>query len=205
MIFYPKGGWRRAASYVAHRLRRLPDTPERIAIGVGAGIAISFTPLFGFHFVGAVLIAWIFRGNFFAAILATFFGNPLTFPIIVAVSLEFGNLLLGKGAGMHFPQVMSAFGGASAELTANIGAIFGQSTAHWAQIGVFFRLVFLPYLLGGVIVGSVAGVVGYMVSLPLIQAYQKRRRKKLRERFLKARQTRGQRVPAETDNRRKAP
>ena len=50
-VFYPRGGWRRAVSYVIHRLRRLPDPPHKIARGVAAGVFVCFTPFFGFHFV----------------------------------------------------------------------------------------------------------------------------------------------------------
>jgi uncharacterized protein len=78
--FYPRSGWKRAASYIWHRLRRLPDTPHKIARGVGIGVFISFTPFFGFHFVAAVLLSLLIRGNALAALLATFFGNPITCP-----------------------------------------------------------------------------------------------------------------------------
>ena len=50
-MIYPRGGWRRASQYVMHRIRRLPDQPQRIARGFAAGIIVSFTPLFGFHFM----------------------------------------------------------------------------------------------------------------------------------------------------------
>ena len=80
-FFLPRGGWSRAAQYVVHRLSRLPDPPHRIARGIFAGVFISFTPFFGFHFLGAAAIAWSLRGNILAALLATFFGNPLTTPL----------------------------------------------------------------------------------------------------------------------------
>ena len=32
-MIYPRGGWRRASQYVMHRIRRLPDQPQRIARG----------------------------------------------------------------------------------------------------------------------------------------------------------------------------
>ena len=54
---WPRGGWARAFHYVKHRMRRLPDSPERIARGVWAGVFVTFTPLFGMHFVFAVLLA----------------------------------------------------------------------------------------------------------------------------------------------------
>lgn len=186
-FFYPRGGWRRATSYIVHRLRRLPDTPQRIGRGIACGIFASFTPLFGLHFVIAALCAWAIRGNVLAALLATFFGNPLTFPFIVAISVELGNWMLGQPGGMHFPQIMSAFGRATGELTYNLGAVFSGESAHWDRLGVFFWRVFLPYLIGGIIPGAISGLIGYFVTLPLIHAYRNRRRKKLRARFEKSR------------------
>jgi hypothetical protein len=49
--FYPRGGWTRAAWYVAHRLRRLPDPAHRISRGIFAGVFVSFTPFYGLHFL----------------------------------------------------------------------------------------------------------------------------------------------------------
>lgn len=188
MMFYPKGGWMRAASYVSHRLRRLPDSPERIAAGIGAGVCVSFTPLFGLHFLGAALIAWLFRGNILASLLATFFGNPITFPFIVAASTELGSVLLGAPDPLPLSQLMTAFGQASGELTGNFRAFFDGSPLHWDRFLRFFQKVFLPYLVGGMVAGAVAGVIGYFVSLPVIRAYQARRRKKMQERFERIRQ-----------------
>ena len=70
-FFYPRGGWTRAALYVVHRIRRLPDPAHRISRGVAAGVFVCFTPYFGLHFVMATLIAWVIRGNILAALLAT--------------------------------------------------------------------------------------------------------------------------------------
>ena len=103
--FYPKGGWSRAVSYVVHRLRRLPDAPHKIARGIAVGVFVSFTPFFGFHFVFAAVFAFLLQGNILASLLATFVGNPLTFPIIATVSLELGNWMLGTPGGIPLPQV----------------------------------------------------------------------------------------------------
>ncbi|MCC5985347.1 MAG: DUF2062 domain-containing protein [Rhodobacteraceae bacterium] len=186
---YPRGGWMRAAGYVIHRLRRLPDAPERIAVGVGAGIFASFTPLFGFHFILAALVAWAFRGNIFAALLSTFFGNPVTFPFIVMGSIGLGSALLGVEQGMNAAEVMKAFGAASSEITANARALFGDGPIYWGRLLRFLHQVFLPYLLGGTILGALVGVAGYFAALPLIRAYQARRRVRLQERFRQARST----------------
>ena len=102
---YPKGGWGRAASYIAHRLRRLPDPPQRIARGIAAGVFVSFTPLFGLHFIAAAFVAIGLRGNVIAAMLSTFVGNPLTFPFIAALALS--------AFSRHFRARRANFGGTS--------------------------------------------------------------------------------------------
>jgi uncharacterized protein (DUF2062 family) len=47
---YPKGGWARAYSYIKHRLRRLPGTPEEIARGVAIGVFTSSPRFTGYIF-----------------------------------------------------------------------------------------------------------------------------------------------------------
>jgi len=94
-FFWPRGGWARAAHYVKHRLRRLPDSPARIARGIFAGVFTTFTPFFGLHFIVAALIAFVMRGNILAALLSTFFGNPLTYVPIAMASLRTGYWMLG--------------------------------------------------------------------------------------------------------------
>ncbi|MFN3954451.1 MAG: DUF2062 domain-containing protein [Pararhodobacter sp.] len=187
-FFYPRGGWRRSSSYVMHRLRRLPDTPERICIGIAAGSFVSFLPLYGLHFLLAALLAWLLRGNVLAALLGTFFGNPITFPIIAVSSLELGNWLLGNPGSMGFSEVMGAIGRATSELTFNMLSLFNQDTAHWGRLQVFLWRVFLPFMLGGTILGIPCSIAMYYLCLPLVQAYQRRRYNKLKKRFETARQ-----------------
>ncbi|MEZ5913664.1 MAG: DUF2062 domain-containing protein [Paracoccaceae bacterium] len=186
-MFYPRGGWRRAASYVTHRLRRLPDKPHRIARGIFAGIVVSFTPFFGLHFATAVLLAAVMRGNMLAALLATFVDNPITFPFIALFSVELGHWMLGLERETSALRIAADFGYAGAEIWANIKAVFTDDVAHWSRLSLFFSDVFLPYLVGGLAPGIVLGAVGYYLSLPVIGAYQKRRRKKLKERYEKLR------------------
>jgi uncharacterized protein (DUF2062 family) len=184
---WPRGGWARAASYVWHRLRRLPDPPHRIARGVAVGVFVSFTPFYGFHFVLAILFSYVLRGNIFASILATFFGNPLTFPIIATVSVEMGSWMLGLPGNMPLYRIVGAFSRASLELWANTKAIFTSADTHWDRLGVLFGDVFLPYLVGGIVPGIISGTICYMITHRVISAYQKGRIARLRKRVEKRR------------------
>ncbi len=186
-ILYPKGGWRRAAHYVVHRLRRLPDPPHKIARGVAAGVFVCFTPLFGFHFLLAAALAFLIQGNIVAALLATFIGNPLTFPIIAAFCMEVGEWILGMEAEVPLNQVFVEFSRTTAELWHNVAAVFTDDVMQWNRMGSFFQRVFLPYVVGGILPGLTAGTLAYLLTLPAVAAYQRRRVKKLKERIAKHR------------------
>lgn len=180
---YPRGGWRRALSYVIHRLRRLPDTPHKIARGVACGVLVSFTPFFGLHIVLAGALAWLIGGNLLAAILATFFGNPLTFPFIATIALELGQWVLGVQGGVPLREVFTAFSATSVELWENLAAPFTGEAAEWGGLAAFVHQIFLPYLVGGLGPGLLSGLMAYAVTIPLITAHKERRRKTLHNRL----------------------
>ena len=94
-FFWPKGGWTRAFHYVNYRLRRLPDSSQKISRGIWAGLFTTFTPFYGLHFLTAAIVARLLKGNILAALLATFFGNPLTYVQIGVISLQTGHFFLG--------------------------------------------------------------------------------------------------------------
>lgn len=179
---YPKGGWKRAGTYILHRLRRLPDTPERIARGFFAGVFISFTPLFGFHFLGAALIAWAYRGNVIAALLGTFVGNPLTTPIFMTMSLETGYWLMGSVDRLTLSEIMPFFTDAAAQMTRNMMGFWTGGPMDWSHLQQFFSRIYLPLLVGSVLPGTAVGLAFQWGSLPLIRAYQRLRARRAAER-----------------------
>lgn len=178
-FLWPSGGWTRAFHYVKHRVNRLPDSPERIARGIFAGVFTTFTPFYTMHFVVAFLLARIMNGNVLAALLATFFGNPLTYLPIGYISLKTGYWLLGRGDDVDGVQhgLGEMFVGAGHDLWANLKTLFTGGVADWTALSEFYNEVFFPYMIGGVLPGIIAGLVCYYLSVPVIRAYQKRRNK----------------------------
>ncbi len=178
-LIWPQGGWGRAFEYVKHRVRRLPDSPERISRGIWAGVFTTFTPFYGFHFFIAAGIAAVMRGNILAALMSTFFGNPLTYVPIGVVSLQTGHWLLGT----EFEQDMNIgkrFAGAFRDLKDNFYAIFTDDVAHWDRLHGFYDEVFFPYMVGGIIPGIIAATICYYLSAPVIRVYQNRRKGRLK-------------------------
>ncbi|WP_209506219.1 MULTISPECIES: DUF2062 domain-containing protein [unclassified Ruegeria] len=183
-LVYPRGGWTRAFHYVKHRVRRLPDSPDRIARGIGAGVFASFTPFYGLHFLVAAIGARLIKGNILAALSGTFFGNPLTYVPIGVICLQTGHFLLGTEYEEGDTQgLMGKFADAIGDLKNNLLALFTDRVADWHGLGQFYDDVFYPYMIGGIIPGIVAGIICYYLSLPLILTYQLRRRAKIKAKF----------------------
>lgn len=180
---WPRGGWSRAAQYVIYRVRRLPDQPQRIGRGFGAGAFISFTPFFGLHFLGAAAIAWLIRGNILAALLGTFVGNPLTTPLIAVISVGLGRWILGIHGGMTPGAILGEFTAAGGQLSQNILAIFTDAPVQWDRLAAFYDSIFLPYLVGGLLPGVVAATLAHHLTVPVIRAYHKRRAAKMAKRI----------------------
>jgi len=178
-LIYPRGGWSRAAQYLRHRVRRLPDTPGKISRGIWAGVFVCFTPLFGLHFICAALLAWVIRGNVLASLMATFFGNPFTFPAIGFVSINLGSWIIG-GLLDDRPKRGPRLEDIDLQIWSNIKAIFTDARIDWNSVRLFYDVVFVPYLVGGIIPGLIAATMCYYLALPVITAYQTRRKKRLR-------------------------
>lgn len=191
---WPRGGWLRAVRYVAYRIRRLPDPAHKISRGIAAGVFVCFTPFFGLHFLISAGIAWLIGGNVLAAILATFSGNPITFPVIAGLSVQLGSRILGEPSSLPLDDVFGSFSRVSLEMWSNLRAVLTGDPVYWTHMSGFFDHVFLPYLVGGIGPGLLAAVIVYSVSRPIITAYQNARIARLREKVAQRRGMVGARI-----------
>jgi len=162
---WPSGGWRRSGTYVAHRLRRLPGTPYRIAAGFASGAAISFTPFIGLHFVLAAGLAVLVRGNVIAAAIGTVVGNPWTFPFIWLWVYSLGSWILGSHGLTELPKDLS------------FQHIFENPME-----------VLLPMTVGGIPTAVAAWFAFFWPLQRTVAEYQKARRRRLRKRLTKSRE-----------------
>lgn len=189
-MVYPDGGFRRATQYVVHRMRRLPDRPHRIARGVFAGSFIGFLPLPGLQFLGAAGLNWLMRGNLLAALLATFNSNPITTPFFAVGAITLGHWMLGVQAPLSYDYIVNAFANAGSDLWHNVRAIFTDETAHWQGLRLFWRTIYLPYFIGALVPGFLLSGLAYYITIPLVEAYQKARAAKSKERAERRRKLR---------------
>ncbi|MDP6953152.1 MAG: DUF2062 domain-containing protein [Alphaproteobacteria bacterium] len=154
---WPRIGWRRAASYFSHRVRRLPGSPYSIAAGFACGAAISFTPFLGFHFLIAALTSWLIGASVIAAAIGTVVGNPWTFPFIWVAAYRLGCLLLGLDTGEVLPHGLS------------MEYIFANPEA-----------VLLPMTVGGLPMAIVVWCVSFWLVRRAVARYQRMRKARIR-------------------------
>jgi uncharacterized protein len=96
LLVWPRVSWVRSGAYVFKRVLRMKASPHRIAIGCAAGVFASITPLIGVQMVMAGAIALILRGSVPAAMLATFAGNPFSWPLIWGTTYALGHAIIGQ-------------------------------------------------------------------------------------------------------------
>lgn len=159
---WPRRSWRRSFAYWRHRVLRLGASPHAIAAGVAAGVFASCTPLVGFHFILGFVVAWLIGGNLVASAIGTAAGNPLTFPFIWVTSFQIGVLVTGGEAPATHPL----------DLELGPGLFMSSFAALWPT--------FRPMLVGGVILGLLAGGIGYVLVRSAVAASQAIRRERTR-------------------------
>lgn len=81
--------------YLLFKMSRKNDAEDALAAGFAWGVAISFTPLLGFHLILTIIACKLHRKNIWAGITGTFIGNPVTFPFIWLFVYWFGLILFG--------------------------------------------------------------------------------------------------------------
>lgn len=175
---WPRTGWRRASVYYVKRLTRLSGTPHSIAAGFACGVAISFTPLVGFHILLGCLLALVVRGNFLAVVVGTLVGNPWTFPFIWLAGYELGKFVLGPDLAGAQPMPWRL-----QDLPDYIGAAAGQATtdgslAMLKRLAADLSAIAKPVLVGGIPLGIAAGLLTYLPLVRVIAAYQDARRRR---------------------------
>ena len=156
---WPRRSWSRSTRYVLYRLRRLSASPHAIALGFGAGAFAAVTPYIGTHMVMAALLAWAVGGSMVAALLGTFVGNPLTYPLLWFASYKVGNIMLGSEA-----------------VKGRVDFSHGLFEPSFDQLWPILK----PMTLGSIPLGLLVAACCYFLVKPMVEAYQHRRRRGLR-------------------------
>lgn len=96
--------------------------------------------LIGLHFILAMVIALVVRGNVLASAVGTVVGNPVTFPVIWLASYQVGSRIIGVA-----PIAGSALPATPGDTAA--------AAAAWYEFGPLFQETLWPMLVGSMPLG----------------------------------------------------
>ncbi len=135
------------------RFKALQGDPHYIALGMGIGIFVGFTPTIPLHTVIALTLAFIFRGSKVAAAIGTWVSNPVTIPVFYLASYKAGRFFLGNIS----PYVEKH-----------------QSILELLESGID---VAFAMTVGGIIIGILPGVVAYFITRKIFITIRARKKR----------------------------
>ena len=144
--------WRQAYD----RFLRISGDPHDIALGFALGIIVGFTPFEGVQMVIAIAVAAFFRCNKVSAAMAVWVTNPVTVPIIYALTYVVGDWCIGGNA--H---------------AAVIQKLHTMDPASWVSA---VPDILWPLIIGGVLVSIPIAAIGYFAAYKCITFYRNSRK-----------------------------
>ena len=137
----------------------LHGSPKAIALGTAIGVFIAFTPTVGFQMLLGAFVATLVSASRPAAMIPALITNPVTIPPIYAFTYWLGKFFWsGPAVGEVYHRLMAAM----KNLTKLTWYSFHDQFLEFLRIGVD---VFVPMMIGGVIVGAICAAVAYPVVL----------------------------------------
>jgi len=149
---------------------RVRATPHQLAFGCAIGAFSSVTPFVGLQMALAGLLALLLRANFTAAMLGTFFGNPIVWAVIWPATYATGSYMLGVSGGLDQVSLHALF------------ANFWESVRQLSpdMVGAAFAIlwpVVKPMMVGSLPVGIAIAAAFYYATKKAATTYQARRRR----------------------------
>ena len=130
---------------------KINDSAQKIALGVALGVFSGLMP--GTGPVAALFLAFIFKANRAAALLGSLLTNTWLSFVTFILAIKVGSVIL-KMNWQEIPQKVQIL----------------VKDFSWARSCKFsFAEVFLPLIVGYVIIGLILGAVSYLVTLLIIR------------------------------------
>lgn len=142
--------FKRIINFIFAKLFKINDSAQKIALGVGLGVFSGILP--GTGPIAALFLAFVFRANRVSALLGSILTNTWLSVVTFVLAVKIGSITFNR----HWQDVYQK----------------AQSLIrdfHWVD---FFKLsfldVFLPVVIGYLIVGLSVGLISYIVTLQII-------------------------------------
>ena len=158
--------YRRGKRILKYRVLHVDDTPHRIALGMGIGFFVTWTPTVGFQMALVVALCTLFRANKFVGVPFVWISNPATI-----VPIYYPNYWLGVHVtpGAHMTKL--------ADWNHMVREVFGPGTGWWDRVSGFWSFmgrIAVPLWVGSLIVAVVVGIVAYWLTYAAVVNYRKR-------------------------------
>lgn len=127
--------------------------PEVVAASFALGVAIAFTPLFGFHTWMALGLAFLLRLNKLDVLLGTLVVNPLTFAPVSAIAIPLGRVILR----------------AEREALSQLPWKDLMKLEFWRTAGPSVKAVSMQWAVGMFALAFLAGALTYPIVLALVK------------------------------------
>jgi uncharacterized protein len=161
VALWPRRSFARSLRYIRLRLTRLAGPPHGLAAGVAVGVFIATLPIPGVQLLLAAALAWMLGGNVPAALLGTFWANPLTLPVLWLSSHWLGQQILGGNTIFNSADVLARFSRVGTSILAP-----GSETLSIAYLALW--PVLKPLAVGAALLGAVSAFLFYWLTLHLI-------------------------------------
>ena len=161
--------------FVLQKILHADDTPHRLAMGVGLGIFVAWTPTIGFQMIIVLLLASLFKANKAVGVPLVWISNPFTL-----IPIYYPNYLLGRWLMSvfikrpyldkeQFAHVLGQLQG----LADSLKHLHKTQFLHnLTELFTTFLKVSLDLWVGSIIIGLVLGIVSYIGTYRLIVWYR---------------------------------
>lgn len=128
--------------------------PKDIALAFSIGVFLAFFPIFGIHALMALGSAWVLGLSPAIALAGTLVNNPWTVAFIYGSGLYVGLAVTGRDLG-------------------GIDISWGNLTMD--TMVELVKTLFVPFAIGCILLGIVAALISYIVTLKAVVSYRNRR------------------------------
>ena len=147
-----KESWfKKFLNFIFAKLFLINDSAERIALGVGLGVFSGLFP--GTGPAAALFLAFVFQANRAAALFGSLLTNTWLSLVTFILAIKVGSVILR----LHWQTVYSK----------------AQGLIHGFGWVKFFKLsflqVFVPVIVGYIIIGLFLGMISYLITLLIIR------------------------------------
>ncbi|MGE0700364.1 MAG: DUF2062 domain-containing protein [Hyphomicrobiaceae bacterium] len=156
VALWPRRSWSRSLRYARLRLGRIGAPPREVALGLAIGVFMAFQPVLGLQMLLAGGIAMLVGGNIAAALLGTFVGGPVTWPVMWLASYHLGAVIVGAPHTVTLAELWSAVASATA---------IASPEHAGAAAGSLVRRVLVPVAVGAVPLGLLSAAAIYAMVL----------------------------------------